>query len=58
MVGDVIVALDGHPTTHPDQVLELLAGDIVGRSLSVELVRGGKSERADLLVGERPRTTR
>jgi len=58
MVGDVIVALDGHPTTHPDQVLELLAGDIVGRSLSVELVRGGKSERADLLVGERPRTAR
>jgi S1-C subfamily serine protease len=58
MVGDVIVALDGHPTSHPDQVLELLAGDVVGRNLAVELVRGGRSERAELLVGERPRTVR
>jgi S1-C subfamily serine protease len=56
LVGDVIVALDGHPTGHPDQVLELLAGDVVGRNLAVELVRGGRSERAELLVGERPRT--
>ena len=58
MVGDVIVALDGHPTAHPDRVLELLAGDVVGKSLRVDLVRGGRSERAELLVGERPRTAR
>jgi S1-C subfamily serine protease len=58
MVGDVIVALDGHPTAHPDRVLELLAGDVVGKSLRVDLVRGGRSERAELLVGERPRATR
>jgi S1-C subfamily serine protease len=58
MVGDVIVALDGQATTHPDQVLELLSGDVVGRTLAVELVRGGRTERVDLLVGERPRTAR
>jgi S1-C subfamily serine protease len=58
LVGDVIVALGGHPTVHPDQVLELLAGDVVGKSLAVELVRGGKSERVELLVGERPRPAR
>jgi serine protease DegQ len=58
MVGDVVVALDGHPTAHPDQVLELLAGDVVGKSLRVDLVRGGMSERAELLVGERPRPAR
>ena len=58
MVGDVIVAIDGHRVEHPDQVLELLAGDIVGRTLAVELIRGGKQEKVDLLVGERPRSRR
>jgi len=58
MVGDVLVALNGHPVSHPDQVLEQLAGDVVGRTLSAELVRGGRTERADLLIGERPRSPR
>jgi len=58
MVGDVIITLDGHAIAHPDQVLELLGGDVVGRTLKVELVRGGKQERVDLVVGERPRRAR
>jgi S1-C subfamily serine protease len=58
MVGDVITALDGHPIIHPDQVLELLAGDVVGKTLAVELVRGGRGEKAELLVSERPRSGR
>lgn len=58
MVGDVLIAVDGHAVEHIDQVLELLSGDAVGRTLALELVRGGKKERVDLLVGERPRTQR
>ncbi|HEV8197058.1 MAG TPA: trypsin-like peptidase domain-containing protein [Gemmatimonadales bacterium] len=58
MVGDVIVAIDGHPVQQSDQVLALLAGDTVGRTLVVELIRGGKPERVEVLVGERPRTRR
>jgi S1-C subfamily serine protease len=58
MVGDVITSLDGHAVEHPDQVLELLGGDVVGRTLKVEVVRGGKQVRADLLIGERPRRAR
>jgi len=58
MVGDVIVAIDGHPVQQSDQVLTLLAGDTVGRTLVVELIRGGKPERVEVLVGERPRTRR
>jgi len=58
MVGDVIVGLEGDAVDHPEQVLELLGGDVVGRTLKVELVRGGKLERVDLLVTERPRRTR
>ncbi|MGH7561812.1 MAG: S1C family serine protease [Gemmatimonadales bacterium] len=56
LVGDVIIALDGRPVSHPDQVLEQLSGDVVGRTLTAELVRGGRIERADLLIGERPRS--
>jgi S1-C subfamily serine protease len=58
MVGDVVVALDGQPVIHADQVLEHLSGDVVGRTISVDLVRGGRKERADVLVGERPRSPR
>ena len=58
MLGDVIVSIEGHPLEHPDQVLEILAGDVVGRTLGVEFVRGGRLERVDLLVGERPRANR
>jgi S1-C subfamily serine protease len=59
IVGDVLASLDGQAIEHPDQVLDLLGGgDIVGRTLKVELVRGGKQKRLDLVVGERPRRTR
>jgi S1-C subfamily serine protease len=58
MLGDVIVTIDGQALEHPDQVLEILAGDVVGKTLALKYVRGGKLEHADLLVGERPRTRR
>jgi S1-C subfamily serine protease len=58
LVGDVIVSLDGNAIEHADQVLDLLGGDVVGRTLKVELLRGGKQQRAELLVSERPRRPR
>jgi len=58
MLGDVIVTIDGKALEHPDQVLEILAGDVVGKTLALKYVRGGKLEHADLLVGERPRSRR
>jgi serine protease DegQ len=58
MVGDVVVAIDGQPVQQSDQVLALLTGDVVGRTLNVDLVRGGKPERVEVLVGERPRVRR
>jgi S1-C subfamily serine protease len=58
LVGDVIISLDGAAIEHPDQVLELLGGSVVGRTLKAELVRGGKQEKVDIVIGERPRRTR
>jgi S1-C subfamily serine protease len=58
LVGDVVIALDGHPIETLDQVLQFLAGDVVGKSCAVELVRGGAQTRVELLIGERPRRAR
>ena len=58
LVGDVIVSVNGRPVDDPSQVLEALAGDVVGKSLRLDLVRGGQKASADVLVGERPRERR
>jgi S1-C subfamily serine protease len=58
LVGDVIVGLDGRPMEHPDAVLELLAGEVIGKTIAADLVRGGARTRAELRIGERPRRER
>ena len=58
LVGDVIVSVNGRPVDDPSQVVEALAGDVVGKSLRLDLVRGGQKASADVLVGERPRERR
>ena len=40
--GDVIVLLDSQPTRHLDDLQTLLAGDRVGKSVPVKIVRGGQ----------------
>lgn len=53
MLGDVIVALDGTPVTDPSEVLALLGGDRVGRTLVATIVRAGQPAEARITVGER-----
>ena len=55
LVGDVVVAIGGKPVAEPEDVLKVLDGDTPGRTLPLELVRGGKRERVEILIGERPR---
>jgi S1-C subfamily serine protease len=58
LVGDVIVGLNGKPVDDPAQIVDVLSGDVVGKSLHLDLVRGGERASADVLVGERPRERR
>lgn len=53
MLGDVIVALDGHPVRVPDELLAGLTGDKVGKDAKIKLVRGGQILEATVTVGER-----
>ena len=53
MVGDILATLDGQPIEDTDDLLVLLAGDRVGRTVSVKLVRGGELTEVEITVGER-----
>ena len=55
LVGDVIMAIAGRPVGEPEDVLKALDGDTVGRTLPLKLVRGGRLEQVEVLIGERPR---
>jgi S1-C subfamily serine protease len=54
LVGDVIRALDGHPIESPEDLLDLLIGDRVGREATVRVLRGGAPRDIVVTVGERP----
>jgi S1-C subfamily serine protease len=54
LVGDVIVDFDGQPVESPEDLLDLLLGDRVGRSVPVRLLRGGAAVELNIAVTERP----
>jgi S1-C subfamily serine protease len=54
LVGDVLLEFDGHPISSPEDLLDLLVGDRVGRNVDVRVVRGGAVSNVKVMVGERP----
>jgi len=54
IVGDVVVDFDGHAIESPEDLLDLLLGDRVGRSIAVTLLRGGETKTVNVTVSERP----
>ena len=53
LVGDIIVAIAGETVTDADQLLASLAGDRVGKSTPVEVLRGGQPMTIPVTIGER-----
>jgi len=53
LVGDLILALDGHPIGTPEDLLDLLAGDRVGKAATIRLLRGGAATDVSVTIGER-----
>jgi len=58
LIGDVIVAIDGHSLDGFDQLLDVLGGDVVGKTLRLDVVRAGQPVSVDVVIGERPRRAR
>jgi serine protease DegQ len=54
LVGDVMLAFDGKPVQSPEDLLDLLVGDRVGRAVPVRILRGRESVDLSVTVGERP----
>jgi S1-C subfamily serine protease len=53
LVGDLLLSIEGHPLAGPDDLFDLLAGDRVGRSVTLRLLRGGAAVDVAVTVGER-----
>lgn len=53
LVGDILVAVSGQPVGDPDDLFAALNSDTVGKSIAVEVLRGGKPETVKVTVGER-----
>jgi S1-C subfamily serine protease len=54
LVGDLLMAFDGQPIASPEDLLELLLGDRVGRIMPLQVLRGTTPVTLSVLVGERP----
>lgn len=53
LVGDILVAISGQPVGDPDDLFAALNGDTVGKSIAVEVLRGGRPETVQVTVAER-----
>jgi S1-C subfamily serine protease len=54
LVGDLLVDFDGHAIESPEDLLDLLVGDRVGRPVKLRVLRGGAPSEVTVTVGERP----
>ncbi len=54
LIGDVLVAIDGNPVSDTGNVQAMLGTETVGKTLKVQLIRGGAPLEVALTVGERP----
>jgi S1-C subfamily serine protease len=53
LVGDVIVAFDGQPVEAPEDLLDLLSGDRVGREVPIRIVRGDSVTDVRVTIADR-----
>ena len=54
LVGDILLDFDGRPVESPEDLLGLLVGDRVGRSVTMKALRAGEAHEFAITVGERP----
>jgi S1-C subfamily serine protease len=54
LVGDVLLDFDGQAVESPEELLDLLVGDRVGREVKIRVMRGGAAKDLSVTVGERP----
>jgi len=53
LVGDVLLGIDGRSLDEPDDLVEALRGDVVGRAASLQVLRGDRLTTISAVVAER-----
>jgi S1-C subfamily serine protease len=53
IVGDILAGIDGQPVEDHDGLFACLSGDAVGKSLPVEILRGGQPQTLKIKIGAR-----
>jgi S1-C subfamily serine protease len=53
MIGDILVGLNDHPVSDPDELLARLAGPVVGQAVPVQVLRGGHPVTLPVVIGGR-----
>jgi len=57
LLGDVIVALDDKAVSNVHELQACLEPDLIGRTVSISMIRSGKPVMVRAIVGERKRRT-
>ena len=57
MRDDLVVALDGQPVTGVGDLIRLLSGERIGRTVTVEVLRLGRPRSFEVTPSERPAPT-
>jgi S1-C subfamily serine protease len=55
VIGDILIALAGHPVARLEDVHGQLHGAAIGQQLALKFVRGGAVQEVNIVVGERSR---
>lgn len=53
MVGDILAGMEGQPVSSQDDLFGLLGSDVIGKPLSMNVLRGGKLVLIPVEIGER-----
>src|SRR6266851_4376019 len=53
LLGDILIAIDSHPLKDAEDLRSLLSGDRVGKTIPIEVIRGGKLQTLQVTVGQR-----
>jgi S1-C subfamily serine protease len=53
LVGDILTGVAGSAVAEPDDIFAALASETVGKSVKIEILRGGKAQALSVVLGER-----
>ena len=54
LLGDTLVAIDGQPLRHMDDLVAALGGERIGQEARIRLLRGGQLQEIGVTIGARP----